>query len=296
MSHGPPSPAGPAWAAFVESVTVVVRRWDVVATALDEEWGGPRSADKFEHMMDDMWLNLGERWGGGGPGLHLDDIGDYIETCLGTDFNCEIDPDEVDKVGVCVCARGRVRAGPAVVFVCAAQIGRVILDLFSSCSAGDVSLASRVLAEAAGARAGGRGGGGGSGADAAAAEPPAPRVDADGWEVVTPRRGGGRAAGAAPVPPPMVPGAGDAGGRGSCAESDGESTSGTEEAAAGEGGAPAISRGGGGGGGGGGSGSGGGGGGGGGGGSVGGATPPAVGGGGAEGLEGALARLRATDG
>lgn len=195
-----------------------MRGWEVMRTALDEEWGGPRSRDKFEHILDDMWLNVGERWSGDGPALHLDDIGDYIETCLGTDFNCEIDSDEVDKVRAplgggasssagwryCVFVVGRphVHAWSHVYtrhHVYGAQVGRVIVDLFTTCSTGDVSLASRLIADARGARAGGAGaagGGGGGGGEAAPGRAPK-IVDADGWEVVPPRRGAASARGAA---------------------------------------------------------------------------------------------------
>ena len=87
------TPAG--FAAFTDALKTVLQRWDVLRTAVVEQWGGVRSGDKFSRVLDDLLANLDEQWREGND-VHEDTLDVYFIECLEESFNVEFDEDSDD--------------------------------------------------------------------------------------------------------------------------------------------------------------------------------------------------------
>lgn len=193
--------------------------WDLLHTAVVEEWGGHGSRAKLDHIIADLVNNCEEQWRGRHD-LHIDTLDVYFLECLEGDFNIEFEDDEEVSV-----------------------VSTMIQRLYRECAAGDLD-AARVWLQAIAApeatrkqrvTAGddddddgdesdedgvGEGAAVGGAAAAAASGGHAGRqprrvIDEDGWEtVVAPKKKAGGAAaapsGAASAAPPAVPAIADA--------------------------------------------------------------------------------------
>lgn len=72
------------WALFAEGARFVLSKWELLHTAVAEEWGGHASRAKFDHIVDDLLLNCEDQWREGHD-LHLDTLDEYlVEVSAGT--------------------------------------------------------------------------------------------------------------------------------------------------------------------------------------------------------------------
>lgn len=131
------------------------------------QWGGFKSKDKYDHIVDDLLLNCKDQWDEGND-LHIDSLDVYLIECLTEDFNVDFEDDEV-----------------------VSEVSRLIQDLYRKCVAGQYDDVRNAIAEME--RAANRGSGSGAGAGGESTEPRQPRrekvIDEDGWETIVTRKG-----------------------------------------------------------------------------------------------------------
>ena len=82
MSGVPKLPAGSSrpregWQLFTEGVRFILEKWELLHTAVVEEWGGHGSKSKFDHIVEDLVLNCEDQWREGND-LHLDTLDVYL--------------------------------------------------------------------------------------------------------------------------------------------------------------------------------------------------------------------------
>jgi hypothetical protein len=65
------------WALFAEGARFVLSKWELLHTAVAEEWGGHASRAKFDHIVSDLLLNCEDQWREGHD-LHLDTLDEYL--------------------------------------------------------------------------------------------------------------------------------------------------------------------------------------------------------------------------
>lgn len=110
------------WAAFEDGIHTILTRWDLLKSAVLEEWGGPASKDKAVRITSDLLMNIVEQWRDGND-LHEDTLDDYFITCLESDFNVDFEDD-----------------------TCITQVSLVIQDFYRKCADGDLSAARDLIA------------------------------------------------------------------------------------------------------------------------------------------------------
>ena len=82
MSEAPKLPAGSTrpkegWQLFVEGSKFILEKWELLHTAVVEEWGGHSSKSKFENIVNDLIKNCEEQWRDGND-LHIDTLDVYL--------------------------------------------------------------------------------------------------------------------------------------------------------------------------------------------------------------------------
>ncbi len=190
--------SGEGWNTFSEATQIVLAKWDLTRTAVAERWGGLKSKDKYNHMVDDLMLNLSEQWKDGND-VHEDTLDVYLLECLEAYFNVDFEGGDDSVV---------------------TEVSLVIQDLYRNCAAGHLTKARDVIASLdampsmrkGGVRATGGGGGEeeedtegddedeeeGEGGDMLEDEGNigeggsnrrSTAVDEDGWETVLPKKG-----------------------------------------------------------------------------------------------------------
>ena len=188
------------WSIFERGARDALLFFDIFETAVTEQWGGPRSRDKFDRIVDDLVMNCREQWDLSND-LHVDTLDVYLIECLESDFGVDFDEEtESDRI-VTICSL----AIQDLYRKCASfnfEEARTLLDGLAAAARRRQGLAPRPrvdsssddeddddegggMVETHGAgdesrRSGGGGGGGGGGRV----------VDSDGWETVPVRKGG----------------------------------------------------------------------------------------------------------
>jgi hypothetical protein len=81
------------WELFVNGCTHILESWDLLHTAVVEEWGGRGSKAKLDHIISDLVLNSEEQWRHRHD-LHVDTLDVYLLECLEGDFGVEFENDE----------------------------------------------------------------------------------------------------------------------------------------------------------------------------------------------------------
>lgn len=187
------------WSIFERGARDALLFFDIFETAVTEQWGGPRSRDKFDRIVDDLVMNCREQWDLSND-LHVDTLDVFLIECLETDFGVDFDEEtESDRI-VTICSL----AIQDLYRKCASfnfEEARTLLDGLAAAARRRQGLAPRPrvdsssddeddddegggMVETHGAgdesrRSGGGGGGGGGRV-----------VDSDGWETVPVRKGG----------------------------------------------------------------------------------------------------------
>lgn len=204
--------SGEGWNTFSEATQIVLSKWDLTRTAVAERWGGLKSKDKYNHMVDDLMLNLSEQWKDGND-VHEDTLDVYFLECLEAYFNVDFEGGDDSIV---------------------TEVSLIIQDLYRKCAAGHLAKARDVIASLdampsmrkGGVRATGGGvgegggeedeeddededefdeeveggdmleeggkGGGGGGSGGGSSNRRGTAVDEDGWETVLPKKGGNK--------------------------------------------------------------------------------------------------------
>ena len=188
------------WSIFERGARDALLFFDIFETAVTEQWGGPRSRDKFDRIVDDLVMNCREQWDLSND-LHVDTLDVFLIECLESDFGVDFDEEtESDRI-VTICSL----AIQDLYRKCASfnfEEARTLLDGLAAAARRRQGLAPRPrvdsssddeddddegggMVETHGAgdesrRSGGGGGGGGGGRV----------VDSDGWETVPVRKGG----------------------------------------------------------------------------------------------------------
>ena len=193
------------WALFERGARDALLYFDLFETAVIEQWGGPRSRDKFDRIVDDLVMNCREQWDLSND-LHVDTLDVFLIECLETDFGVDFDEEtESDRI-VTICSlaiQDLYRKCASFKF----EEARALIDGLAAVARRRQGLAPRprvdsssddddddndnvegeergeLMSHGAGddsRRSGGGGGGGGSGRI----------VDSDGWETVPIRKGG----------------------------------------------------------------------------------------------------------
>ncbi len=72
------------WALFEAAAREILDKWDLLRTAVIEEWGGRSSRSKYDTIVDDLLMNVEEQWKAGHD-LHLDTLDVYLleVSCVG---------------------------------------------------------------------------------------------------------------------------------------------------------------------------------------------------------------------
>ena len=187
------------WSIFERGARDALLFFDIFETAVTEQWGGPRSRDKFDRIVDDLVMNCREQWDLSND-LHVDTLDVFLIECLESDFGVDFDEEtESDRI-VTICSL----AIQDLYRKCASfnfEEARTLLDGLAAAARRRQGLAPRPrvdsssddeddddegggMVETHGAgdesrRSGGGGGGGGGRV-----------VDSDGWETVPVRKGG----------------------------------------------------------------------------------------------------------
>ncbi len=195
-----PRRSGEGWNLFSEASQVVLSRWDLTRTALAESWGGPKTREKYNRMVDDLMANCDEQWREGND-LHEDTLDVFLLECLEQDFNVDFEGGDDSVV---------------------TEVSLIIQSLYRRCASGDLGKAREIIAslekmpsmnqggvrpagddsssdgsgeeggeeEGGGEEMGGAAGGGGGGGRG-----PRRVVDEEGWETVAPKKGGKKGGG-----------------------------------------------------------------------------------------------------
>lgn len=123
------------WELFAKGATHLLTVWDLLHTAVFEEWAGHGSRAKLDHIISDLVSNCEEQWRARHD-LHVDTLDVYLLECLG-DFNIEFEDDTgvtvVSTMSACrrgggegVGLSGRRRALPLALHCCSsAAVPRV---------------------------------------------------------------------------------------------------------------------------------------------------------------------------
>lgn len=93
LPPGAPRPRD-GWALFADGARYLLEKWELLATAVVEEWGGKGSKAKFDRIVDDLLMNCEEQWRDGHD-LHVDTLDVYLLECLEADFNIDFEDDTV---------------------------------------------------------------------------------------------------------------------------------------------------------------------------------------------------------
>ena len=208
------------WELFTKGCAHLLNVWDLLHTAVVEEWGGHGSRAKLDHIIADLINNCEEQWRVRHD-LHIDTLDVYFLECLEGDFNIEFEDDEEVSV-----------------------VSTMIQRLYRECAAGDLDAArvwlqaiaapeatrkQRVTAgddddddgdesdeDGAGESAAVGGAAGTAASGGHAGRQPRRVIDEDGWEtVVAPKKKPGGASAASSVAasgaaPPAAPATADA--------------------------------------------------------------------------------------
>jgi pre-rRNA-processing protein TSR2 len=104
------------WELFRKGASHILQSWDLIHTAVVEEWGGHGSRAKLDHILSDLVLNCEEQWRARHD-LHIDTLDVYLLECLEKDFGIEFEDDnEVTAVSLLLqqlyrqCAEGELDA------------------------------------------------------------------------------------------------------------------------------------------------------------------------------------------
>lgn len=118
LPPGTPCPRE-GWELFAKGAAHVLTVWDLLHTAVLEEWGGHGSRSKLEHIIADLISNCEEQWRTRHD-LHIDTLDVYLLECLEGDFNIEFEDDtEVTIVSTMIqrlyreCAEGDLEGARA---------------------------------------------------------------------------------------------------------------------------------------------------------------------------------------
>lgn len=65
------------WALFEAATREILDKWDLLRTAVIEEWGGRSSKAKYEVIVSDLLMNVEEQWKAGHD-LHVDTLDVYL--------------------------------------------------------------------------------------------------------------------------------------------------------------------------------------------------------------------------
>lgn len=171
-----------AWEVFKSGVASTLRQWTVLRLAIDNNWGGGDSVSKAA-LMEDELINMFKTK----KELYRDEIEDYLNACLDDSFGTYAED-----------------GSPA-------EVATLLLEMFKRCGALDFELVRVTIQKEEASRAQQsrsiRGAGAfeedvesdddgdsdaemtteGGDSTAMMEEPPKPKVDADGWETVTPK-------------------------------------------------------------------------------------------------------------
>jgi hypothetical protein len=177
------------WAYLQPCVREAFRHWDLTRTAVAEQWGGPKSREKLDHIVDDLLMNLKDQWDAGND-VHTDSVDVYLLECLEQDFGIDFEDDSV-----------------------VTEVSVLVQDVYRKCVAGQLGEAEALMdaleararaAERSGGRrtagsddddddeddedgSGNEDGGAGTGVGAGSSGAPPRRervVDEEGWETV----------------------------------------------------------------------------------------------------------------
>jgi len=186
------------WAIFERGARDALLYFDIFETAVTEQWGGSRSRDKFDRIVDDLVMNCREQWDLSND-LHVDTLDVFLIECLETDFGVDFDEEtESDRI-ITICSL----AIQDLYRKCASfnfEEARTLLDGLAAVARRRQGLAPRPRVDSSSddedddeedggmvetreagdesRRSGAAGGGGGR------------VVDSDGWETVPVRKGG----------------------------------------------------------------------------------------------------------
>jgi len=76
LPAGAPRPRD-GWLLFADGAKYLLEKWELLHTAVVEEWGGKGSRAKFDRIVDDLLMNCEEQWRDGHD-LHIDTLDVYL--------------------------------------------------------------------------------------------------------------------------------------------------------------------------------------------------------------------------
>ena len=91
------------WNIFEHGARDALLSFDIFEVAIAEQWGGSRSREKFDKIVDDLLMNCKEQWDLSND-LHVDTLDVYLIECLESDFNINFDEETDSDRVVTVCS------------------------------------------------------------------------------------------------------------------------------------------------------------------------------------------------